>query len=150
MALMASSGDAEVIAAMSGGRQRCASGYRGVTQQRDGRFVVAFFHHHKRHSAGCSFTTAAEAAAALERLRATIIGRAAPRVARYHEGVRLCLSASGSGYRGVTQCTRPSLLQRGFSKSDRAVVTVNGAQRTLGYYASAIDAAVAYATFFGR
>ena len=140
MASMASSGDAEVIAAMSGGRQRCASGYRGVTQQRDGRFVVAFFHHHERHSAGRSFATAAEAAAALERLRATIIG-AAPLVPRYHEGVRLHLAASASGYRGVTQCARESF---------RVVVTVDGAQRTLGYYASAVDAAVAYATFFGQ
>ena len=133
---------------MSSGRQLCASGYRGVTQQPNGRFRVSFFHNNERRSAGCSFATATEAAAALERLRAAITGRVVPQVAQYHDGVRLYLADNSTGYRGVVQSTPVERLRRGFVESFRAIVRVDGTQRTLGYYSTAVDAAAAYAAFF--
>ena len=150
MASLASTGNAGVMAAMSGGGQPSASGYRGVTQQPNRRFVVSFSHNKERHTAGCSFATATEAAAALERLRTVVSGRVVPSVAQYHNGIRLHLADNASGYRGVRQSTPIARLQRGFKASYRVLVQVNGAQLHLGYYATAIDAAVAYATFHGR
>ena len=73
-----------------------------------------------------------------------------PSVAQYYNGIRLYLADNATGYRGVKQSTPVARLQRGFKESYRVCVQVNGAQHDLGYYATAIDAAVAYATFHGR